>query len=116
MWELEFGRKSALTKTKFKLRQDYLNEIFTQMHSYSSFWQVLYEIVVLFTQYLHILNQVQAKQIIFLNLFKSFLFKDTNLAATFKKMAGKSLNNFKFVDFMELWPNVKFKPGLNFNK
>ena len=51
-----------------------------EMHSFSSFWQVLHDITMLLTVYLHILHHLQAMKITFLKLFLICMFKDPSLA------------------------------------
>ena len=81
--ELEFGGKCALITTNLKSRQDCVNQIFTQMHYFSSFSQVLHDITMLFTYNLHILHHLLAMKKIFLIC----TFNNWNLAEKFTHLA-----------------------------
>ena len=50
---------------KIKLQHESVNQIFTPMHSFSSCWQVVYAITMLFTYNLHGLHNLQAMKMFF---------------------------------------------------
>ena len=71
------------------------------MHSLSSFWQVLHNINILFTQYLHILHCFQTMKITFVKLFLICMFKDPHLAEKLTIFAENLLKKFNSAEFME---------------
>ena len=78
--------------TNFKFQQNSVNQIYSTMLIFSSFWQMLHDVTMLFTKYLQILNHLQAIQMMFLKLFLICTFKDQNLA---EKLTNVEENIFK---------------------
>ena len=82
------------------------------MHYFSSFWQLLHDITILFTKYFNILHHLQTMKMIFLKVFLTCTFKDPNLAEKFTNLAE---NLFKKVDlhwvqgvcFFKVWLSRK---------
>ena len=66
---------------------DCVNLIFTQMHSFSSFWQVLHYITMLFTYHLHIFHHLQDLKKIFSKFNIICMFKDPDFTENFTNLA-----------------------------
>ena len=105
-WKYRFCRKMRKLQQILSCDKTAWILYLTHAHSFSSFWQVLHNITMLFTYYLHILLHLQAMKMIFLKLFLICTFKDPNLA--------ENLTNLKiFFLNLTLWSSrSSFFPSL----
>ena len=92
LWQNFNKGKTAWTMTKLKLRYDCVNQIFNP--NFSSFWQVLHDIITLFKKYWHILHHLQIMKMIFSKLFLICTCNDPNMVEKLTNLAENLLKSW----------------------